>query len=238
MSRFLEFAVATEDILESLAFYRQLGFTELPTSDGISRGYAVVSDGRIAIGLHEPTDALPSLRLVQSNVRRLVIDLATQNVEFTAVHIGEDELHRASLIGPFGNTVTWIEARTFSPPDADTPSSALGRFVELTLSVGELIEAARFWAPFADNVIGEADDPPHMRMQIGTAAIGLCEKGGFAEPALTFIIEDRIRLTECAERYGFDLQPAPNAADTFLLYAPEGTVLAVRNEDFIGSPGD
>ena len=236
MSRFLEFAVASEDILESLAFYRQLGFTELPTSDGIVRGYAVVTDGRICIGLHEPTDALPSIRLVQPNVRRFVIDLATQNVELSAVHIGEEELHRASLRGPSGNIITWIEARTFSPPEADTPLSVLGRFIELTLPVRELIEAARFWAPFADNVVGEADEPPHMRMQIGTTAIGLCERPGPGEPLLTFVVADRIALSERVERYGFELEPARDGSNAFLLRAPEGTLLAIRDTDFIVAP--
>ena len=233
MSRFLEFAVAAEDILESLAFYRQLGFTELPTSDGIARGYAVVTDGNICIGLHEPTDALPSIRLVQPNVRRFVIDLATQNVEFSAVHIGEEEMHRASLRGPFGNTVTWIEARTFSPPEADTTASVLGRFVELTLPVADLIEAARFWAPFADNVIGEADDPPHMRMQIGSTAIGLCERSGSNEPMLTFVVNDKVELDERMERYGFRPEAPSADASAVLIRSPEGTLLAARQNDFI-----
>ncbi|MEO1036343.1 MAG: hypothetical protein AAFX44_12370 [Pseudomonadota bacterium] len=234
MSRFLEFAVASEDILGSLAFYRQLGFTELPTSDGIARGYAVVSDGDICIGLHEPTDALPSVRLVQANVRRFVIDLATQNVEFNAVHIGEEELHRASLRGPFGNTVTWIEARTFSPPEEGTPYSVLGRFLEVTLPVGELYEAARFWAPFADNVVGEADDPPHMRMQIGSTKVGLCELPQSAEPMLTFLVENKPELNERIERYGFSLERPNTGANLMTLRAPEGTILALREADFIG----
>ncbi len=237
MSRFLELAVASDDIMASLTFYRQLGFAELATSDGISRGYAVVSDGNICIGLHEPTDALPSIRLIQSNVRRFVVDLATQNIKFDAVHIGEDELHRASLHGPYGNTVTWIEARTFSPPEPDTPPSVLGKFLEVTMPVGELIEAARFWAPFADHVIGEADAPAHMRMQIGTTAIGLRELPSSAELALSFAVADRAALQTAIERYGLDVEHAATDADTFLLRAPEGTVLALCAQDFITRDG-
>ncbi|MEM8983130.1 MAG: hypothetical protein AAGC71_08895 [Pseudomonadota bacterium] len=234
MSRFLEYAVGSDDLLESIAFYRQLGFSELPTSDGITDGYAVVSDGRICIGLHEPSDTLPAIRIVQANIRRLVIDLATQDVEFSGVHIGEDELHEASLKGPFGNTVTWIEARTFSPPDEETHASALGRFVEVTMPVGELLEAARFWAPFADTVIGEADEPAHMRMQIGTTAIGLRESRDFRSPLLSFVVADKKALQSCVDRFGFELEQARFDPDMFLLHAPEGTTLAIRSSDYIG----
>ncbi|MEM1263663.1 MAG: hypothetical protein AAGH76_14780 [Pseudomonadota bacterium] len=233
MSRFLEFAVNSDDLLGSIAFYRQLGFSELPTSDGITTGYAVVSDGRICIGLHEPAETLPAIRIVQSNIRRLVIDLATQDVEFRGVHIGEDELHQATLQGPFGNSVTWIEARTFSPPDETTQTSVLGRFAEVTLPVGELIEAARFWAPFADSVIGEAEDPAHMRMQIGATAIGLRESRDFNEPHLSFVVSDKSALQTCIDRYDLELRPAPFDAEMFLLRAPEGTALAIRTSDYI-----
>ena len=53
LGRFLEFSVRAEDILESLAFYKALGFTELAIGDVWKHKYAVVSDGDICIGLHD-----------------------------------------------------------------------------------------------------------------------------------------------------------------------------------------
>ncbi|MDH5241429.1 MAG: hypothetical protein OEW73_11660, partial [Gammaproteobacteria bacterium] len=53
IGRFLEFSVRAPDILESLYFYRTLGFVELEIGDMWSHKYAVVSDGELNIGLHD-----------------------------------------------------------------------------------------------------------------------------------------------------------------------------------------
>ena len=53
IGRFLELGVQTPDILESLHFYRSLGFTELECTDVYSHKYAVVSDGELCIGLQD-----------------------------------------------------------------------------------------------------------------------------------------------------------------------------------------
>ena len=45
IGHFLEFSVQTPNILESLHFYKSLGFTELESNDVYSHKYTVVSDG-------------------------------------------------------------------------------------------------------------------------------------------------------------------------------------------------
>ena len=50
---FLETSVRTPNILESLQFYRTLGFVELEINDVWSHKYAVVRDGVLNIGLHD-----------------------------------------------------------------------------------------------------------------------------------------------------------------------------------------
>ena len=50
--KFLEFSVPTPDIQASLNFYCELGFCELSVRDVRDYHYGVVTDGRIAIGLH------------------------------------------------------------------------------------------------------------------------------------------------------------------------------------------
>ncbi|TDJ47077.1 MAG: hypothetical protein E2O52_03670 [Gammaproteobacteria bacterium] len=42
----------TDDIQASLEFYQRLDFTELNVNDVRTHYYAVVTDGRIAVGLH------------------------------------------------------------------------------------------------------------------------------------------------------------------------------------------
>ena len=53
IGRFLEISVQAPQVLESLAFYERLGFTQVTTGEAWSYPYAVVTDGRLAIGLHQ-----------------------------------------------------------------------------------------------------------------------------------------------------------------------------------------
>ena len=59
LGRFLEFSVQTGDIIDSLGFYKLLGFHEIEIGDVLQHKYAVVSDGdRVRAGfghrvLHE-----------------------------------------------------------------------------------------------------------------------------------------------------------------------------------------
>jgi len=51
--RFLEYSIACENVLHSLEFFQSLGFSALATNDIRSYPYAVVTDGRCFLGLHE-----------------------------------------------------------------------------------------------------------------------------------------------------------------------------------------
>jgi hypothetical protein len=53
LGRFLEFSVPTNDIVDSLGFYKLLEFHELDSGDAWSHKCAVVTDGNICIGLHD-----------------------------------------------------------------------------------------------------------------------------------------------------------------------------------------
>ncbi|MBC7984036.1 MAG: hypothetical protein H7Y02_09285, partial [Candidatus Obscuribacterales bacterium] len=52
LGRFLEISLHTPDIQASLAFYESLGFMQATVGETWSHPYAVVTDGRLFIGLH------------------------------------------------------------------------------------------------------------------------------------------------------------------------------------------
>ncbi len=52
IGRFHEVSVHAPDLLASLAFYERLGFTQVTAGEAFAYPYAVVADGRLAIGLH------------------------------------------------------------------------------------------------------------------------------------------------------------------------------------------
>jgi len=70
LGRFLEFSVRTPNILESLGYYKQLGFTELESGDVWSHKYAVVTDGLLCIGLHDRVFDAPSISFVQQDLAK------------------------------------------------------------------------------------------------------------------------------------------------------------------------
>ena len=70
LGQFLEFSVRTPDILESLAFYKALGFTELESGDIWSHKYVVVSDGILNIGLHDREFSAPAVTFVHHDVAK------------------------------------------------------------------------------------------------------------------------------------------------------------------------
>ena len=53
IGRFLEISVHAPDVLASLAFYEELGFSQVTTGEAWPYPYAVVTDGRLGIGLHQ-----------------------------------------------------------------------------------------------------------------------------------------------------------------------------------------
>jgi len=133
--RFLELGLAAPDILESLHFYRTLGFTELAVGEVWPHKYAVVTDGRIFIGLHEhPVDS-PVITLVQPSLRQHVLTLQDAGTPFELTRLGEDEFNLAVLHDPDGLAVMLVEARTYSPAPETPPASLLGECLELALPV-------------------------------------------------------------------------------------------------------
>ena len=69
IGRFLELSVHAPDILDSLHFYKLLGFEEVPSGDIWPHKYAVVSDGELNIGLHDREFDSPAIAFVQHRAR-------------------------------------------------------------------------------------------------------------------------------------------------------------------------
>ena len=71
LGRFLEISVHAPNVLESLEFYQKLGFTQAQVGEAWAHPYAVVSDGRLFIGLHQYEFDSPSLTFVKPDLSRL-----------------------------------------------------------------------------------------------------------------------------------------------------------------------
>ena len=147
LGRFLEISIHTPEIRESLTFYESLGLVQAVTSDVWPHHYAVVTDGTVALGLHEYEFSSPSLTWVMPGLARHLTSLSDAGLEFEFLKTGEDEFHELGFRDPDGQMVTILEARTYSPLSERIPPPAIGFFREYRYPVRRLSDSADFWEP-------------------------------------------------------------------------------------------
>jgi catechol 2,3-dioxygenase-like lactoylglutathione lyase family enzyme len=235
LGRFLEVSLAATDVAESLAFYESLGFVQASVGEAWPHPYAVVTDGRLSLGLHGADFASPLPTWVAPSLRTRLAALAGLGVTIDDTRLDDVSLHQALLRDPSGQPLRLLEARTFSPPAlSPAHSSALGYFEEYALATLDLVAASAFWEslgfvafepvrePFARAVATSRD------LNIGLYAIDL------QAPVLVFTdaaMPERIaRLRDQGHRFAQRMPRELLASGAALLEAPEGTQLLLLTE--------
>lgn len=236
LGRYLEFSLHTPDILESLSFYKLLGFTELEIGDVWPHKYAVVTDGVLCIGLHDQHFEEPSITFVQQDLAKRVRSMTDHGFDFRVVQLDEDAFNELGLNDRDGHRITMLEARTFSGGDEFDNDSSCGTWFELSLPTRDAVRGARFWAAVAPVVLEYREEPTtHMRFDAGGVAVGLSESIALDSPSLCFRCQDRQGLFKIIEQHGFEHQKFPGYEGAFVsLTAPEGTTLFAFDQDFLG----
>lgn len=236
IGRFLEFSVEAPNILESLHFYRTLGFTELEGNDVLSHKYAVVSDGELNIGLHSKEFKSPALTFVQQDLAKHARSMTDSGYDFDFLRLDEDVFNELGFRDRDGHAVTMVEARTFHMSEDAENDSACGSWFELTLPARDTVHAAQFWAPIAPTLLQMREEPTmHMRFDATGVALGLSESIALEGPSLCFRNPDRKGFMELVQQRGFDFEKYPGYEGAFVaIKAPEGTMLYVFEEDFLG----
>jgi len=236
IGRFLEFSVQAPDILESLHFYRSLGFTELECADVYPHKYAVVSDGELCIGLHGSEFESPAITYVQPDLAKHARSMTKHGFEFDFLHLDDDVFNHLGFKDRDGHAVAMVEARTFHMREEAEKDSLCGNWFELTLPVRDTVRAAQFWAPIAPALLQMREEPTvHMRFDATGVALGLSESIALAGPSLCFRCQDRSTLMSLLEQRGVDYEKFPGFEGAFVaIRAPEGTTLFVFDEDFLG----
>ena len=236
IGRFLEFSVRTPDILESLHFYKTLGFVELETNDMWSHKYAVISDGELNIGLHDRVFDAPALTFVQQDIAKHARSMADHGFEFSFMQLDEDAFNELGFPDRDGHMVSMLEARTFHRGEDEEKNSECGSWFELTLPVQDALRAAQFWAPIAPTLLEMREEPTtHMRFEAEGVPLGLSESIAVEAPSLCFRCPDKHGLMGLLEQNGLTFEKFPGFEGAFVaIKAPEGTVLYAFEEDFLG----
>jgi catechol 2,3-dioxygenase-like lactoylglutathione lyase family enzyme len=234
LGRFLEFSVATPDIQASLDFYANLGFSSAEVGDAWPHPYAVVTDGRICLGLHQESMLAPSLTFVRPDLLKHVDALEKKGIKLEFRRLGNDVFNEVAWFDPSGQLVRLIEARTFSPvkrPANDT--SRCGYFLEIAIPTPERDLAKAYWEDFGVGMDEPDDVLPHISCTSDFVDLGLYHPADLRRATLRFEVEDvggaLAQLADKGILPNGEMPPGLRAVPATMLEAPEGTPLLLTS---------
>ncbi|MGO9513068.1 MAG: hypothetical protein ACLP2F_05435 [Steroidobacteraceae bacterium] len=234
LGRFLEFSIATPDIRASLEFYDKLGFSQAPVGEAWPHPYAVVTDGRIHLGLHEALIPAPSITFVKPDLLRHLQAFEKLGLHFEFRRLGSDVFNELGWLDPSGHLVRLVEARTFSPSKRLTTDTSLcGYFLEIALPAPQRDAAKEFWEKLGFVGMDEPDALlPHVSCTSDSVNVGLYEPAHLRQPTLLFDAGDvggtlgRLAEAGILPAGQVPLQQLPAT----VLRAPEGTQILLLSE--------
>jgi len=222
IGHFLELSVPADDIQKSLSFYRELGFTELQVGDIRNYFYAVVTDGRIAIGLHGAGIDEATLTFVKPSLAEHIRDFEDTIVDLSFQQLGLEQFHEAGFYDFDGHRLMMMEARTFSRTYLDEfPVPLLGHSTEISLRCQSLEQSVTFWEEISF-VVDDRPDDGSVNLMAPGITVGLRQALPWPEPVLRFRPENTEALLEVLKQK--DIRSSPSE-DGYLVTSPEGTRL-------------
>jgi catechol 2,3-dioxygenase-like lactoylglutathione lyase family enzyme len=226
--RFHEISVATADIRASIDFYERLGFWQAPTGDAWPHPYAVITDGRMVLGLHEAED-FGAITFIHPDVPQIATALDDTGVRLALRQTDPEVFNRLEFVDPEGQKIRMVAARTFSPADAPDRFSACGYFAHYSLPARDLAATAAFWEPLGFVAMPQVEDPyPHLGLTSDGIDLALHAPRLLPTPALVFCEEGMAGKIHQLRDSGLPIEAPPRglAPDAnALLEAPEGTLL-------------
>ena len=236
LGRFLEFSIATPDIRASLEFYDKLGFSQAQVGEAWPHPYAVVTDGRIHLGLHEAFIPAPSITFMKPDLLRHLGALEKLGLYFEFRRLGNDVFNELGWLDPSGHLIRLVEARTFSPSKRLTTDTSLcGYFLEIALPAPQRDTAKEFWEKLGFVGMDEPDALlPHVSCTSDSVNIGLYEPAHLRQPTLLFEAGDvggtLARLAQAGVLPAGQVPLPLRQLPATVLKAPEGTQFLLLSE--------
>jgi catechol 2,3-dioxygenase-like lactoylglutathione lyase family enzyme len=236
LGRFLEYSILTPDIRASLEFYAGLGFTQAEVGDAWPHPYAVVTDGRLHLGLHDGALPGPALTFVKPGLLRELDALEERGIELEFSRLGNDVFNELGWLDPSGHLLRLIEARTFSPTKrAATDTSRCGYFLEIGLPAPDRELAKRYWEGFGFVGMDEPDAAlAHVSCTSDSIDLGLYDPAELTVPTLLFEVGQTAAALAALAAAGIAPRgrtPTPlRQREAAVLTAPEGTQILLLPE--------
>lgn len=222
LGTFLELSVWTRDIAASVAYWEPLGFQHGLAGDAWTHRYAVLTDGRLVLGLHEYEFESPSLTWVRPELAGSLPAFKALGVQFDFAKTGMDEFNEAGFHDPAGQVVTLLEARTWSRAfEQLPPASLLGHFRDFRYKSQDPAGTVAFWEKLG-LLPDEGPDGP----RAVAGGISLAPRVTADGPELVFEHPDLSAAADALAARGYKAEPG--AGGSLRLPAPDG--LAVRVE--------
>jgi len=229
IGEFLELALPSADPLESLAFWQRAGFVQANVGGARPHPYAVLTDGRIHIGIHQSELSAPALCFVCPELLKRVPALEAFGIEFEALNLDSLKFNEAVFRDPDDQAVHLLEARTFSRAIDPPERSTFGWFGEYRMPVADALASARYWERFGF-LAAPHSRARHAQLLAATGInLGAHEDRRLRAPALTFY-DDGLgaRIERLLER-GIAARKLTRASDGTLeqaeLVSPEGLTI-------------
>lgn len=235
LGRFLEFSLATPDIQASLDFYLSLGFSAADVGDAWTHPYAVVTDGRICLGLHQRSLPGPALTFVKPDLLKYLGRLEERGIELEFRYLGNDVFNEVGWFDPSGQLIRLIEARTFSPSKRlANDTSRCGYFLEIAMPAPDRELAKAYWEDFGFVGMDEPDEHmPHISCTSDFIDVGLYHPADLRRATLRFEVDDvagtLAHLADAGVEPNGELPPGLRSVPAAVLVAPEGTPILLTN---------
>jgi catechol 2,3-dioxygenase-like lactoylglutathione lyase family enzyme len=235
LGRFLEFSLAAPDIQASLDFYVGLGFSSAEVGDAWPHPYAVVTDGRICLGLHQEPIPAPSLTFVKPDLLKHLDALEQRGIEFEFRHLGNDVFNEVGWFDPSGQLVRLVEARTFSPSKRlANDTSRCGYFLEIAVPAPDRESAKAYWEDFGFVGMEELEDRlPHIACTSDYIDLGLYRPADLRRATLRFEVDNvggtLAHLADKGIVPNGETPPGLREGGAAVLVAPEGTPILLTS---------
>lgn len=237
LGHFHEISLETADIRASVEFYEQLGFCQATTTDTWSHPYGVLTDGRIFLGLHQRRVTSPAVTFVHPEVAGLVPVFESRGLPLTVRHTEPEVFNQIGFRDPFGQPISVLEARTYSPvARSPVKMSLCGYFDEFSMPATNFEVAKEFWEPLGFVATDELD-MPYVRLPLTSDYLNIAfhRPRTLDRPMLVFSDADmpiRIaRLRDAGISLSDDLPRGLNASENALIESPEGTPLLLLQSE-------
>jgi catechol 2,3-dioxygenase-like lactoylglutathione lyase family enzyme len=235
LGRFLEFSLAAPDVQASLDFYVGLGFSAAQVGDAWPHPYAVVTDGRICLGLHQQAKLAPSLTFVKPDLLKHLDGLEKRGIEFEFRRLGNDVFNEVGWFDPSGQLVRLVEARTFSPSKRlANDTSRCGYFLEIAVPAPDRDLAKAYWEDFGFVGMEELEGVlPHISCTSDFIDLGLYDPADLRRATLRFEVDDvggtLAHLADKGIVPNGELPPGLRSVPAAVLVAPEGTPILLTS---------